>query len=64
MTRSRVVPSRLGEPTMKRKIINKALNDDRISTCKRCGFGVFASHGDRAWQVRPTIGWVHNRCLP
>ena len=64
MTHRRRVPTMLGEPEMKKRIVNKNMIDDRISTCKRCHFGVFASHNDRVWQTRPTIGWVHAHCLP
>jgi len=37
--------------------------DKRISTCKRCRYGIFKGQ-EYTWQSRPAPGFVHTDCLP
>jgi hypothetical protein len=38
-----------------------SLSNDRVTTCKVCGFGVF-KHQSHRWSTSPT-GISHNECL-
>lgn len=42
--------------------INPGNSDQRLTTCKVCGFGIF-HHEPRQWSQKP-LGLVHTRCAP
>jgi hypothetical protein len=38
-------------------------NDKKVTTCKRCGKGIFKDQ-PYLWQQRPVPGMVHAACAP